>query len=624
MLIYRRSTPKARASLLRSLEDQFGKSDESAHSIDSVIPSQLSVSTSQRHSLTDSTLESLDYHPLSFENKLLMSKVYIRNSKNMMIKKIFKIRSQSKEKGKELIKPVLDWEAIRNELDADSLLHSSPAMSIEDDDTMRPYVYLGDRGVSSQPLDILSIPGQESTALLIRACEQGNCDLVKDLLSGGVDIHAPFTRIIYSGYKAIHVAALYGHVNVVQVLLDSGANIDETDAIKWRRPLHFAAGSRQTSMIRFLLGKGARVDAMTRNAVQPIHEAAWSGSIEALDALIEAGAPVDCPDLLGYQPLHWATLTPNQPEIIKYLSNKNADINAKTSQGLRAVQLVSKADAANLGMLLALDAKTDYDDGTTSALITAIDNHCRRSVEMLLKHGVDPNLRASDGSTALHSLARLRAKSFGEPSNDKEICRLLLDHGANVNIKDTNGYQVLHCLAGYDSALTADAAAVEVLAKLVLERGADLDATVSQGWSALYLAIYHGNHQLSRLLIRSGSRVLARTDALCLDLQVITLGSQRTRYTVTVSHNIPGSAGSVKDVLHPHLPLSVDDDGFNVESALKRTLVNLQKHHAHPKPRGTQEQGNNELQAPLNQLDWPLGPSPYRPPPKDRNISRQT
>ena len=509
-----------------------------------------------------------------------MSKVYIRNSKNMMIKKIFKIGSQSKGKGKELIQPVLNWEAIRNELDADSLLYSSPAMSIEGEDTVRPYIYNGDRGLSSQPLATPSRPGQESTALLIRACEQGNGVLVKDLLFGGVDIHAPFTRIMYSGYKAIHVAALYGHVNVVQILLDYCANIDEPDAIDWRRPLHFAAGSRQTSMIRFLLGKGAQVDAMTRNAVQPIHEAAWSGSIESLDALIEAGATVDCPDRCGYQPLHWALFTPNQPEVIRYLSNKNADINAKTSHGLRAVQLVSQADATNLGTLLALDAKTDYDDGTTSALITAIDSDCGRSVEALLKHGVDPNLRASDGSTALHSLARLRTKSFGESSNDKEICRLLLDHGANVNIKDTNGYQVLHCLASYDSPLTEDAAAVEVLARLVLERGADLDATVNQGRSALYLAIYHGNHQLSRLLIRSGSRVLARTDALCLDLEVIALGSQRTRYIIMVSHNIPGFAGPARDVLKSHLPLSVDDDGSNVESALKRILIDMQKYHA--------------------------------------------
>ena len=498
----------------------------------------------------------------------------------MMIKKIFKIRSQSKEKGKELTQPILNWEAIRDELDADSLLRSTPAMSIEDDDPIRPNVYHETRGPSSQPLATPSIPGQESTAVLIRACEQGKGALVMDLLSSGVDIHAPFTGIIYSGYKAIHVAALYGHVNVVQMLLDSCANIDEPDAINWRRPLHFAAGSRQTSMIRFLLGKGAQVDAMTRNAVQPIHEAAWSGSIEALDALIEAGATVDCPDRFGYQPLHWATLTANQPEVIRYLSYKNADVNAKTSSGLRAVQLVSQADAANLDTLLALNAKTDYDDETTSALITAIDSDCKRSVEILLKHGVDPNLRASDGSTALHALARLRATSFGESSNDKEICRLLLDHGADVNIKDTNRYQVLHCLASYDSPLTADAAALEVLARLVLERGADLDATVSQGRSALYLAIYHGNHQLSRLLIRSGSRVLVRTDAICLDLEVITLGSQMTKYTIIVSYDTFGFAVSARDVLNTHAPLSVDDDGSKVESELKRTLMKFQQYHA--------------------------------------------
>ena len=505
-----------------------------------------------------------------------------------MIRKIFKYRAKPKGETGESIQPDPKWEAIRDVLDEDSLLHSSQAVSFQDDMAIRPYNNHEDKGRSPQHFDNPNVTSQESAALLLRACEQENSVLVRDLIFGGVDIHAASTEVIYSGYKAIHVAALHGHINVVQKLLDYSANVEETDAIAWRRPLHFAAGSRQTSMVKFLIEQGAQVDAKARNAVQPIHEASWSGSIEILDALIEAGAAVDCSDWLGYQPLHWATLTPNQPDVIKYLSNKKADINAKTSEGLRAVTLVSRADAANLGMLLALGAVTSYDDGTSPALITAVNLDCKVAVKLLLEHGVDPNCRSSDGSTALHALARLRATSLGESLNDKEICQLLLDHGANVHIKDKNGYQVLHCLASYDSTFTADCGAIEELVKLVLDRGADPDATICQGSSPLYLAICHGNRLLSRLLIRSWSRVLVRTDTVLAKLEIKTPASKTPLHIIKVWPYMYGSKRPWRPVFpspNIELPdlsfeLPVDDDGYITDSAMKETLTKLKTFQA--------------------------------------------
>lgn len=497
----------------------------------------------------------------------------MRTSKNMMIKKIFRISSQSKRKVREMTQLGPSWEAIRPELDADSLLHSSQEVSIKDDETIRRYSQHEDRGHSPQISNTPNIPAQRFTASLIRACEQGNSDLIKDLLFGGLDIHAPFTGLMYSGYKAIHVAALYGHINVVQTLLDYSANVEEKDATGERRPLHFAAGSRRPSMVRFLIGRGAQVDAKARNSVQPIHEASWSGSVEAIEALLEAGAAVSCSDRLGYQPLHWATLIPNQPDVIRYLSNKKADVNAQTNDGLRAVHLTCRADATNLGMLLALGAKTNYDDGTDPTLVTAINSECKVAVEMLLRHGVDPNRQADDGSTALHALAKLRSKTFGKPSNDKEVCQLLLDHGANVHIGDRYGNQVLHCLASYNSTSMADLIAMEELTKLVLDRGADLNAATIEGYGPLYLAIHCGNRQLSRLLIRSGSRLLIRTKALVAKMEVKTPELQMPRYWYTV--NVWRYSRSTKKQWErlPYLSfkLSVDDDGYITKSAMEET-----------------------------------------------------
>ena len=502
----------------------------------------------------------------------------MRVSKKMMIKRIFRTSVQAKQKMSEMTQQEPDWESIRNGFDA------------QHDQTIGSYKDHEDRGDSRQDFDNPNNRAQESTASLIGACEQGNGVLIKDLLSGGLDIHATFTGVIYSGYKAIHVAALYGHIDVVQTLLDYSATVEQKDANGWRRPLHFAAGSRQISMVRFLIGQGAQVDAKARNDVQPIHEASWSGSIEAIDALIEAGAAIDCSDSLGYQPLHWATMSPNQPDVIRYLSGKQADLNAEISSGVRAVHLTCRTDVTNLSTLLALGAKTDYEDGTESALITAVSSGNKTAVDILLKHGVDPNHRANDDSTALHTLARLRSRALGEPSVEIEICQSLLDHGANVHMKAKNGYQVLHCLASHHFTSFTDFVAMEELACLVLDWGADPNATTSQGFGPLYLASCCGNRQLCRLLIKSGARVLRRTNHLCAKLEVDLVDMQTPEYAIDVWHNSRGSERPARWVSKLHLKLSMDDDddddddddGYNIESALSKTLVHLQECYPFP------------------------------------------
>lgn len=522
-------TQQARANLLRKSEDQFRKSDESAYSVDSIIPSQLSISTGRRHSLDSSSQGSIEYRPMSFENTLFMSRVYMRNSKNMMIKKIFRVGAQSKVGVRDITQQVPDWETIRNDLDADSLLHSSEEVSIEDNETIRSYNYHENGSRRPQEVNNSSVPAQNLAVELVQACERG------DILR-------------------------------VTTVLAHGARIDEEIVTKKWRLLHFAARSGQGSMVRFLIDRGAQVDAKDRDGIQPVHLASESGSMAVLKALFQAGAAVDCSDERGFQPLHYASMTPNRFDVIKYLLREGADIEAKASNGYRPLSLACTSDTTNLCTLIELGAKMDYKDGSESALETAIKRDSKWALEVLLKHGADPNCQKDDGRTILHILVRTGYLADFESPNRVEICQSLLNNGADVELADNAGNRILHYLADSYSERLADTVLIEQLAKLVLDQGADVDTTNLNGLSPLYLAIRGGNRQLIRQLVTSGASRLMQTESALAWLQVMSLPEPQTpRYTVKIWHRYIEGEWKLPT---PCVELSVDEHGLFTKPAM--------------------------------------------------------
>lgn len=62
----------------------------------------------------------------------------------------------------------------------------------------------------------------------------------------------------------------------------------------------------------------------------------------------------------------------NQSDVIIYLTRKEADIEAKAFDGSRPLRLACTSDIFNLHTLIELKAKMGYDDGSESALETAV------------------------------------------------------------------------------------------------------------------------------------------------------------------------------------------------------------------------------------------------------------
>jgi ankyrin repeat protein len=159
----------------------------------------------------------------------------------------------------------------------------------------------------------------------------------------------------------LHLAAEAGNVEIAQLLINSGANLNAQDDMG-RTPLHRSTSFRPNlEMIDLLIQNGVDtnildndgnpavssvVDGIKIDAVKKIieggyrinkkltyqstilHQAAEGGNVDLIDYLIEKGADVNVSNVYGVTPLH-VTAVYGHKEAAELLLTAGADINAK-------------------------------------------------------------------------------------------------------------------------------------------------------------------------------------------------------------------------------------------------------------------------------------------------------
>ncbi len=97
------------------------------------------------------------------------------------------------------------------------------------------------------------------------------------------------------GFRPLGLAAFFGHPEVVEVLLEAGADPDVSSRNAMRvTPLHSGAACRDPEaaldICRALLRRGADPDATQAGGWTPLHQAAQHGNERLVDLLLEHGA----------------------------------------------------------------------------------------------------------------------------------------------------------------------------------------------------------------------------------------------------------------------------------------------------------------------------------------------
>ena len=137
-------------------------------------------------------------------------------------------------------------------------------------------------------------------ATLIALIVDGNLDQVAQLLNGGVDADVPDQH----GFPPLHVAAGYGHAEIVELLLSRGANVNSRN-VEGGTALHLAANGH-ADVVSVLLANSANVDLANANRVAAIHVAVQGSHVDVVRMLVDSGADVASRLSSGETPLEMA------------------------------------------------------------------------------------------------------------------------------------------------------------------------------------------------------------------------------------------------------------------------------------------------------------------------------
>ncbi|CAE6946172.1 Ankrd17 [Symbiodinium sp. CCMP2592] len=160
---------------------------------------------------------------------------------------------------------------------------------------------------------------------LLDAIIEGNAARVEALLR---DCHSP-SAILYA-------ASARGHLQMVQLLLEAGADKDGDDG-SVQPPLQAACRWGKLEVARFLVSVGADKDrlAITFTAMYgstPLMEASRRGHVDVVKFLLEARADKERRNTRGETALHWAS-SAGRSETVSLLLEAGADVHQTTAAG---------------------------------------------------------------------------------------------------------------------------------------------------------------------------------------------------------------------------------------------------------------------------------------------------
>jgi ankyrin repeat protein len=332
---------------------------------------------------------------------------------------------------------------------------------------------------------------------LMVACSEGHLEVVQILVENG----AAIDQTDSIGTTSLMVACSEGHLEVVQILVENGADIDQTDSIG-TTSLMVACTTCRLEIVKFLLKRGA---AVTTNNDR--------------DTLLHAFAR------LGHNKNMQSTV---QEELADLLLGLGVERDARNNFGNTAIRI-----ACRYGFLIfvkkLLEAgapATEIDGRGETLLMAACNFHSELLIQLLIEAGTKVNAVDKRKRTAIRIACekgdlRLIKKLFDVVGPDGRVdVNQTNDDGETLLMTAASGNDYWHLVqpllkrgALRDAVDNRGRTAIRIacdegcdyFVRELLEAGADVNETNDRGETLLMTAAYSGNEDVARLLLDAGA-----------------------------------------------------------------------------------------------------------------------
>ena len=285
------------------------------------------------------------------------------------------------------------------------------------------------------------------------ACANGHWDVAEALIRHGAEVNA-YTESFLEKMTPLHLACKEGHTQCVQVLLNHGAQVNNASCRK--TPLYFACKHNHPQVVHALMSEGAQVDTYVLNSM-PL--------------------PGKLNDAYASMVTHFSLSEGRQVKAIRtcmhnYFKKNRLDI----------VKLLLRNNPL---------VEVGRGEVTTVLHLACRENQDEEYLDALLKCGVDPDVKDSCQSSALHVACEL---------GQRESIRVLLARGASLEAHDSAGDTPLHraCRSGYAGSAYA-----------LLAGGAEPESVDERARTPLHVACAEGKTDVVEVLLAAGAKVNA-------------------------------------------------------------------------------------------------------------------
>ncbi|QPC63066.1 hypothetical protein HYE67_005297 [Fusarium culmorum] len=398
--------------------------------------------------------------------------------------------------------------------------------------------FIADKLIPEYISGVRDMADLDRVAILISR-DSGRQNMLEKLLKSGVSAKVAET----DGTSILYLAACCNSSQVVQILIDSGADVAATNR-EGLTPLHVA---QNADIAKILLQSGAIVDARANDGRTPLHRAVDSDILEVVDILLDMGATVDARDEMDFTPLHSAcgrgcleaakrliakgaslvgvihmACATGHNKVVQLLVHKGACIE-EIWKGTSAIQLAACAgELETTELLLELGANIHTEDGYGNPLLHLV---CRQGHTQIIKALIDAgadieklnalgfaplavscyngHLDVANALIAAGSKISSIIKSHGGMLLRKavemdytKIINLLIDNGVDIADRNEDGCQALDIAASYG---------LTELVKQSIGLGAPVSGANKSGRTCLHQACLCGNLETVQLLLDAGS-----------------------------------------------------------------------------------------------------------------------